>query len=47
MCVVTVNVSHKAVNPESQTPGVLAYKVTKVTSDSWPDKEATTGTERV
>ena len=29
------------------TPVVLVYKVTKVTSDSWPDKEATMGTERV
>lgn len=26
---------------------VLAYKVIRVTSDSWPDKEATAGTERV
>lgn len=38
---------HRASEPETQASVVLAYKVIKVTSDSWPDKEATTGTERV
>lgn len=37
----------RAVQPETQASVVLAYKVIKVTSDSWPDKEAITGMERI
>lgn len=36
-----------AVQPEAEAAVVLAEKVIKVTSDSSPDKEATTGTEPV
>lgn len=42
---VTVYVSPQAGKVRASV--VLAYKVTEVTSDSWPDKEATMGTERV
>lgn len=48
LCVVTVCMyPHRAVKSETQASVVLAYKVIKVTSDFWPDKETTTGTERV
>lgn len=37
----------RAVQPEAEAAVVLAEKVIKVTSDSSPDKEATTGTDPI